>query len=150
MNKFLPFILCCILLAACVNKNIYTDFHSFKNGEWNQDSICYFEVNISDTISPYRISIETRNNNLYPYRNIWLFIEIITPSGSVRKDTIGFDLADNYGNWLGKGLSVYELEHIYENSFIFRQPGIYTFSVKQGMRDDVLRGVNEIGIKLTK
>ena len=150
MNKFLLFILCSFLLSACINQNTYTDFHSFKNGEWNKDSIYHFEVNISDTINPHQIFVETRNNNLYPYRNIWLFIKLETPSGSVRKDTIGFDLADDYGEWLGKGINIYKLERLYEESFVFRQPGIYTFSIRQGMRDDVLKGINEIGIKLTK
>ena len=150
MNKFLLFILCSFLLSACINQNTYTDFCSLKNGEWNKDGICCFDINVSDTINPHQIFIETRNNSLYPYRNIWLFVDIQTPSGNIRKDTIGFDLADDYGNWLGKGINVYKLERPYEKSFIFRQPGIYTFSIRQGMRDDVLKGINEIGIKLAK
>ena len=150
MNRLLSFILCCILLPACVNKNTYTDFHSFKNGEWDKDSICHFEVNISDTINPHQIFIETRNSNLYPYQNIWLFIELKTPSGNIRNDTIGFDLADDFGKWLGKGINIYKLERPYEESFIFRQSGIYTFSIRQGMRDKVLKGITEIGVKVTK
>ncbi len=150
MRKFSIFILCCLVLSACVNKDTHIDFHSFKNAEWEKDSVYQFEVNISDTINPHQILIETRNNNLYPYQNIWLFVDLKTPSGNVRKDTIGFDLADNFGKWYGQGFSVYELEIPYEKSFIFRQPGDYVFSIRHGMRDDILKGINEIGIKLVK
>jgi len=150
MHKFSIFILSCLILFACVNKNAHIDFRSFKNAEWNKDSICQFEVNISDTINPYQIFIETRNDNSYPYRNIWLFVDIKTPLENIRKDTIGFDLADDFGKWLGQGFSIYELEVPYEKSFIFRQQGNYVFSIRHGMRDDVLKGINEVGIKLVK
>ncbi|MCL2650467.1 MAG: gliding motility lipoprotein GldH [Candidatus Azobacteroides sp.] len=150
MNKFLLFIMCCFLLSACTNKNTYTCFRSFKNAEWDKDSIPHFEINISDTINPHQIFVETRNNNLYPYQNIWLFIEIKTPSGNIRKDTLSFDLADNFGKWYGKGINIHRLVVPYEKSIIFRQQGNYTFSIRHGMRDDVLKGISEVGIKLTK
>ena len=150
MRKFPIFIWCCFILFACIDKNTHIDFRSLKNTEWDKDSICQFEVNISDTINPHQIFIETRNNNIYPYRNIWLFVDIKTPSGSIRKDTIGFDLADDFGEWYGRGISVYKMEILYEKAFIFRQSGTYGFSIKHGMRDGVLKGISEIGIKLTK
>ena len=150
MRKFFVFILCSLILSACLDQNTHIDFRSFKNTEWDKDNICQFEFNISDTINPHQIFIETRNNNSYPYSNIWLFVDIKTPLGNLRKDTIGFDLADNFGKWYGQGISLYKLEVVYEKSFIFRQPGTYVFSIKHGMRDDVLKGISEIGIKLTK
>ena len=150
MRKFSIFILCCLILSACVDKNTHIDFRSFKNAEWDKDSVCQFKVNISDTINPYQIFIETRNNTSYPYSNIWLFVDIKTPSGDVRKDTIGFNLADDFGKWYGQGFSVYELEVPYEKSFIFRQSGDYVFSIKHGMRDEALKGISGIGIKLVK
>ena len=150
MRKFSIFILCCIIFSACVKNDAHIDFYSFKNAEWNKDSVCQFKVNISDTINPHQIFIKTRNNNLYPYQNIWLFVDIKTPLGNIRKDTINFDLADEFGEWYGQGFSVYELEVPYEKTFIFRQPGNYIFSIRHAMRDDVLKGINEIGIKIVK
>ena len=147
MRKFSIFILSCLILSACVNKNTHIDFYSFKNAKWDKDSICQFKVNISDTINPYQIFIETRNDNSYPYRNIWLFVDIKTPSENIRKDTIGFDLADDFGKWFGQGISVYKLEVLYEKSIIFPQSGNYVFSIRHGMRDDVLKGISEVGIK---
>jgi len=129
---------------------MHISFHSFKNAEWDKDDICQFEISISDTISPHQIFIETRNNNSYPYRNLWLFVDIQTPSGSVRRDTLCFDLANDFGKWYGQGLSLYKLEVRYEESFIFRKSGTYTFSFQHGMRDDVLKGISEIGIKVKK
>ena len=150
VRKFPIFILCCIILFACVDKNTHISFRSLKNTEWNKDSICQFEIKISDTINPHQIFIQTRNDNMYPYRNIWLFVDFQTPSGNVRRDTIGIGLADDFGKWNGQGLSMNKMEVCYEESFIFRQSGNYVFSIRHGMRDDILKGISEIGIKISR
>ncbi len=149
MHKFPIFILCCFIFSACINNNSDTKFYSFKNSEWYKDSVCRFEIMITDTLTPHKICLEIRNNNKYPYQNIWLFSDIETPAGKVRQDTLNCELADEFGKWYGQGISVYELEINYEQAFIFPQSGIYTFSIRQGMRDDVLKGITEIGIKVT-
>ena len=123
-------------------------FHSFKNAEWDKDSICQFKVEINDTLTPHYISVVIRHNDNYSYRNLWLFIDISSPFGTVRCDTLDCELADNLGNWLGQGISVYQFEKPYEKYIRFPRSGVYTFSICQGMRDDMLKNISEVGIKL--
>jgi len=149
MRKLLTFSVIILILSACTNENVYTDFYSFKNSEWNKDSICRFNVEIKDTLAPHYMSIIIRHNDNYPYRNLWLFVDISTPSGATRCDTLGCELADDMGKWFGKGISIYKLEAPYENYIIFPQRGVYTFSIRQGMREEILKNISEIGIKLT-
>ena len=147
-SLILSLIIC--ILSACVykNENVHTDFRSLKNSEWNKDSICRFKVDIQDISHPYSIAILIRHDNNYPYRNLWLFSNITTPSGAVRQDTLNCELADDMGRWYGKGISVYKFEAPYEQSITFPQSGVYTFSIQHGMRDDILKNVSEVGIKL--
>ena len=150
MRKLLTFSIILFILSACTKNNEYADFHSFKNSEWDKNDVCRFEIEIQDTLTPHYISIIIRHNDNYAYRNLWLFVDITTPSGAIRSDALDCELADDMGNWFGKGISIYKFEALYEQSVIFPKSGIYTFAIRQGMRDDILKNISEVGIKLTK
>jgi len=149
MRKLLLFNIIILAFSACTNKNVYTDFCSFKSSKWDADNVCRFSVEINDTLTPHYFSVLVRHNDNYPYRNLWLFIDITTPSGAVRCDTLKCELADNMGKWFGKGISIYRFQKTYENPIRFPQSGTYTFSIRQGMRDNVLKNISAVGIKLT-
>ena len=67
-----------------------------------------------------------------------------------RADTISADLADVYGKWYGKGMSLYNLSIPYETSVLFPDTGIYVYSIRQGMRENPLKGITDIGLKVSK
>lgn len=98
----------------------------------------------------FDVSLEIRNNNDYPFRNIWLFVDFQAPGGDVRTDTVGVDLADVYGKWHGSGISLYSLSIPYEKAVRFPQKGAYTYSIRQGMRENPLKGISDIGLKISK
>lgn len=148
-NK-LFFLLIPIILCNCTDKDSYSNYHSFKKSEWNKSDVGHFEVPVSDTINPYDIYLELRNNREYEYRNLWMFVSIETPSGNIRQDTVNCLLADNIGNWYGKGFSLYHVEIPYEKSITFPRKGNYIFKIQQGMREDILKGISDIGIRITK
>jgi gliding motility-associated lipoprotein GldH len=135
---------------SCSHKEVFFDFHSVVDASWARADTAVFEVNITDAAIPYDIFVEIRHNEHYPFSNIWLFVNVETPERSVRTDTIGVDLADVYGKWYGKGFSLHNFSIPYEKSFLFPHPGVYTFSICQGMRDNPLKGVSDIGLKISK
>ena len=148
--KSIIFSLAIFGIVSCSYREIFFEYRSFANAEWNRDDPAVFNVKIEDNSQPYSISFELRNNNAYPFSNIWLFIDYITPSGNVRTDTVGADLADIYGKWYGKGLSLYNLTIPYETSVLFPDTGTYIYSVHQGMRENPLKGISDIGLKISK
>ena len=148
--KLIVFISTVLLNVSCSNKEVYFEYHSFANAEWNRSDPAVFNVNIEDKSQPYDVSVEVRNNGDYPFSNIWLFVDYKMPDGQVRTDTIGADLADVYGKWYGKGLSLYNLSIPYESSIRFPNHGVYVYSIRQGMRTDPLTGITDIGLKVSK
>jgi len=148
--KLLSFIFLIGGMISCSPEEVFFSYHSFANDEWKREEPAVFQVKINDTSQPYRLSVELRNNNDYPFGNIWLFFDYQTPGGKVRSDTIGADLADVYGKWYGKGLSLYNLTIPYENSILFPDTGTYIFSIRQGMRENPLKGISDIGLKISK
>ena len=139
-----------LLLTACVQDELFSEFHSFPNAEWNKQQAIRFEAPVYDISVPYTVAIELRHNNQYPFRNVWLFVEYQTPSGSTRADTLGAYLADAYGKWYGKGLSLYSHSFYYQQNVQYPDTGIYTYTIRHGMRADVLAGVSDIGVCISK
>ena len=137
-------------IVSCSHNEFFFEYHSFANAEWNRDEPAVFHVNIEDNSQPYNLSIELRNNNSYPFSNIWLFVDYKMPNGNSRADTISADLADVYGKWYGKGMSLYNLSIPYETLVLFPDTGTYIYSIRQGMRENRLKGISDIGLKVSK
>jgi gliding motility-associated lipoprotein GldH len=138
------------LTTACSHKEAFSEFHSFPQANWAQEDIAKFEVVITDTIQRYDVFLEVRNNNDYPFRNLWLFVDITTPDGKQRSDTINSELADIYGKWYGKGISLYSYSFPYESNIQYPVSGNYTYSIRQGMRKNPLNGISDIGLTVSK
>jgi gliding motility-associated lipoprotein GldH len=139
-----------LLGVSCSHSEIFFEYHSFGKDGWDRNNAAVYHINIDNTTDLFDVSLEIRNNNDYPFRNIWLFVDFQTPGGNVRTDTVGMDLADVYGKWHGKGISLYSLTVPYETSVRFLQKGTYTYSVRQGMRENPLKGISDIGLKISK
>lgn len=135
---------------ACSQEEIFFEYHSLDNAQWKREQPAVFNIKVGDASLFYDVFITIRNNDNYPFSNIWLFIDCKTPEGNSRTDTLGADLADVYGKWYGKGLSLYNLSIPYETSVIFPDTGTYTYSIRQGMRENPLSGISDIGLKVSK
>jgi len=147
----LPVLILMVLgIISCSPKEVFFEYHSFANDKWNRNDTAVFNVEITEKSQAYDVSIELRNNDAYPFSNIWLFVDYKLPNGKIRTDTVTADLADIYGKWYGKGMSLYNLSIPYETAVLFPDTGTYTYSIRQGMRDDPLKGISDIGLKVSK
>jgi gliding motility-associated lipoprotein GldH len=113
--------------------------------------VCRYDVIIEDTSALYNVYINIRNNKNYPYQNLWLFLENQNPDSSIVKDSVECYLADQRGKWLGSGMgSIIEMPILYQQQVKFNQKGMYQFRIVQGMRDDVLQGISDVGVRVEK
>ncbi len=140
-----------ILLASCNDNAVYFSYQPISGNSWNKDSVCVFDVKIDSVDQPCNLYVNTRNRGEYPYQNIWLFIKQIAPDSVVTNDTIEFYLADEFGKWLGTGVgSVYNMPVLYRQNYKFSKKGLYRFEIQHGMRDSLLTGINDVGLKVEK
>jgi gliding motility-associated lipoprotein GldH len=141
------------MITACNIHSIYEKSEDIPKEEWNKHQAVKFEIPVTDTINGYRIVVNVRNSNEYPYSNLFLFITTYSPKGYSIKDTLEMTLANDQGKWLGTGFGgVWSTEADLRNSMIIRFPsaGVYKMEILQAMRDDVLRGIKDIGIRVEK
>jgi gliding motility-associated lipoprotein GldH len=150
-NRFLLAILISLLTVACSNNDVFFQYKAVAPTGWNKDSLYTFDVKITDTVSAYNVYVNIRNRGEYPYQNLWLFLDKTSPDKIQMKDSVECYLADQRGKWLGSGIgSVMEMPILYQQNARFKKAGIYHYKIVHGMRDSVLIGINDIGMRFEK
>lgn len=150
-NKIYALLLLPILaFMGCGESPFFEEYKTIPSASWHKDSLADFEINVEDTTAFYNFYLHLRNNNAYPYSNFYSFFTITFPNSRTAKDTLNLPLADLKGKWLGTGLGDTK-----SNRFLFKErlqfplKGNYKFSVKQGMRQDNLEGISDVGIEIS-
>lgn len=139
-----------LLFVSCNGPIVYSRYQGIQGRSWDKEDEYFFTFDITETNIPYDISLEIRNNNLYPFQNLWVFWGQEQPSGTITKDTLECVLADDYGKWLGKGISLFETSFPLKSAYTFPESGSYTIALRHGMRKENLPGIESIGIRIQK
>ena len=152
LNNIIFYAICLTaMLTSCDNSAIYHRFASIEKSAWHKDAAVEFAVPVTDTASLYNVIINIRNHNEYPYQNLYLFVYSTAPNGKTDGDTLNCILANNQGWWYGQGIgSTSTLPIMYMPSVKFPEQGTYTFRIMQGMREDILEGISDIGLRVEK
>jgi gliding motility-associated lipoprotein GldH len=152
MKRFLLIItLFALLFCSCNRKEYYGEVTMLPDEKWAIDNPLYFKVNIEDSMQYFNMYILLRNTTDFETQNFYVFMKTKYPDGHSEQDTLGFILCDKFGKWTGKGNG-----RLKDNKFLFQPKvrfpyrGEYTFTVIQGMRDDVVEGIESFGIVLEK
>ncbi len=139
-----------MLLSACNNDYFYFGMHEQESAQWHMEEPAIFSFDTQDTSSYLDFYLDMRNNESYPYRNIYSFVEMKFPNGKSLNDTIHYShLASPEGKWLGKGTG-----SSYDNSILYKRrrklplPGAYQIKVTHAMRDTFLQGIERVGVHI--
>lgn len=139
-------------LQACKNPGALVDEHfTIENTNWTYVKPVQIKFTIEDTNIPYHIFINLRHTADYKYANIFLRIRQINPdrkTSSFRKE---YRLANPDGEWLGKG-SGNLYGYLLPLHFNYRFPlkGTYVIEIEQNMRDNPLREISEVGLRVER
>jgi gliding motility-associated lipoprotein GldH len=116
---------------------------------WHKDSIYHLNWENTDTSTLRDLFFTVRNNTDYPYYNLYLFFTTIAPDGAAKTDTLLFYLQNpETGEYYGRGYT-----GILDNKILFQekkmsQIGIYQYSLQHGMRDSLLSGILDLGLRI--
>lgn len=139
------------VLSACDKQAVYHVFQSLPTEGWQRKDTLCFSAEIPDSLTYYKLSVEIRNRNNYPYQNISLSVSYDTPDvQALPADTLQFTLADKEGIWKGDGWGGLYQSAFPAGSVRIGKPGIYLFKIAYILPDETLRGINDIGIRLER
>lgn len=140
-------------LAACNNENtVYHSYQSLPNEGWGKSDTLSFQIPITDSVpTTLRLFAEVRNSIGYPYHDLHLFISQNLQDSTVwRTDTIAFSLADSTGRWMGHGWGSIFQSETFIKSVLPLHSGNYTIKVINGMKDEKLQGLSDVGIRIER
>ncbi len=142
-------IIAALLLGACHQSALFDDVQSFDDKGWAADAPLEYTIPITDTTRAYDILLHIRNKKTYAYSNLWLFIETAAPNGLTHTDTLEIMLADPAGRWRGHGVgNVNAMLVPYARGVRFTMRGIYSVTVTQGMREEYLNDILDVGLRV--
>jgi gliding motility-associated lipoprotein GldH len=152
---FIVLALISLQFSSCNKINVFEKDNTIPQYEWQYNYIPTFQFAITDTSSNYFVYMVLRHTDAYRYNNIWLKIGLQQPADSIHFGQYEFTLADDVKGWHGTGMDdIWEVRELINNGpleyFTFKKQGIYKFSVAQAMRENPLKNVMDIGIRVEK
>ena len=66
-------------LGACDKQTVYHAFRSVPQEGWKRQDTLFFDVAVPDSQTYYKLTVEIRNRNTYPYQNINLSVDYEDP-----------------------------------------------------------------------
>lgn len=142
-----------LLLAACQSNTVYHSYQPAPLTGWNKSDTLIYTLPSTIPTGAYELEIGIRHQEIYPYQNLWLGIaHNMKDSLTYTKDSLELILADKDGNWKGVGPGgLYQYTQTFKKSVYIDQEGnSRTFRIYHIMSDKPLKGVSDIGVKLTK
>ena len=158
MRSCLFAIIAFFMLIACDESLVKSEFRAIDNGSWNKDSIVEFSFSDLDTLQNHHMFINLRNDENFPYNNIFLIAELDFPDGETLTDTLEYEMALPDGQWLGHGYgSIKENKLWYKENIVFQNSGVYTLRLAHAMRKngsiegvENLEGITDVGFEIVK
>lgn len=138
-----------LLLPSCDGSLV----HSYRStgGVWHKgDTILFFDSLLYETTSPIGLFAEVRCSAAYPYKDLWLQVEVLSADSAYLflRDTVCCAIYDNDGRQNGVTAGIlYQSEHYAASLKI---PSYTPFEVRftHLMNDTLLHGIYDVGIRL--
>lgn len=146
-------LLAAILLFSCDKKRVFDEYKSVGSA-WHKDSVVTFDLPVLDSTKKYNLFVNLRDNNNYPFNNLFLIVALEMPNGFTKVDTLEYQMADPDGTLLGNGFTdIKESKLYYREGVKFR--GKYKVHIKQAVRQSgkipgvqELDGITDVGFRI--
>jgi gliding motility-associated lipoprotein GldH len=146
-----------ICILSCEPNPVFIKYNSINEG-WQKDSIQNFFFQNEDKLIKTNSYLILRLNQKYRYNNIFVIITASNSSETISRDTIEYDVADNFGKLIGsKMINIHELNLLHKIDFQLMPKENYFINIEHAMRNvnetigvEKLEGVLDVGYKFEK
>jgi gliding motility-associated lipoprotein GldH len=152
LKKLLIIFLLSTLAISCIRIDLFEKQVPIPSQQWFYNNVPQFTFHIDDTSSMYNVFVVLRHTDLYNYQNIWLRMGSKAPGDSMHFQNINLILASDSKGWEGSGMDdIFEVrKNISPGPVSFKKTGDYTFSIAQIMRENPLKYIMNVGIRIEK
>jgi len=148
-------LLVALLIISCDKNRVFDEYKSVGNS-WHKDSIVSFDLPQLDQTKNYNLFVTIRDNNDYPFNNIFLIVAMQQPNKKVVIDTLEYEMTEADGSLLGDGFTdVKESKLFYKENVKFNLKGKYKVKIQQANRQTgkisgvtKLEGITDVGFRI--
>jgi len=149
------FILVFLLVISCDKKRVFDQYKSVGNA-WNKDSVVTFDLPKLDPKTAYNLYVNVRDNDDYPFSNLFLIVALEQPNHQIKVDTLEYQMTNPDGTLLGEGFSdIKENKLFYKDKQNFTQKGVYKIHIRHAARQTgkiegvaALPGITDVGFRI--
>ena len=143
-----------LFLSSCGSDALFSQDQDIPNG-WNLKNTLRFSLD-KPINSPSDIYIHLRNNQEYPFSNIFVVVSLRAGETLIEQDTLEYAMAKPNGEWLGTGYSsVKESKLWWKSNWQPTDTTLYHFDIAQANRTnfleegaDQLAGIISVGLSI--
>ncbi|MDE6493224.1 MAG: gliding motility lipoprotein GldH [Bacteroidales bacterium] len=141
----------CLAITACQHDTVLNKTFDTPRPAWAfNDPVC-FNLTVIDTLTRYDLTFSLKHSEDYAWMNAFFLITTVFPDMNTAIDTLECILATPDGKWIGSRLGKYRnLGFLYKQNIAFPQAGEYRFEVRHAMRNDTLREIEAVGMKISR
>lgn len=152
MKKIIIILLLCLFFVSCAKIDLFEKQVAIPSQQWFYNNVPSFTFQITDTTSLYNLYIVLRHSDGYSYNNIWLRLGSKSPEDTMRFQNINLPLASDANGWDGTGTDdIFEVrKNITPGPVPFKKAGTYTFTIAQIMRENPLKYILDVGLRVEK
>lgn len=143
------------ILSACSGSTVYDEYAHTPIAGWEKNDTLSFEVSPLLEAGHYRQSLGLRITGAYPFMGLTLIVEQTVYHrkrkipGECKIDTVNCQLIDKNGASKGQGISYYQYNFPI-NIYQMHQGDSIQVAIRHDMKREILPGVSDIGIKISK
>jgi len=139
-------------VQGCTDPNAVLDKNTeIANYNWSYVNRVKYDVTIDDISVPYNLYFNVRVSGSYRYSNLFALFFQTSPGKKTHTTRYEFKLANKDGEWLGSGSgNLYSYQLLLRKNYKFPAKGVYHFEIEQNMRDNPLREVVDVGLRVEK
>lgn len=123
----------------------YTAFADIPPEGWASGKPCTFVPELPDSLGKYDVYVALRHSSAMKYREATFAVDLVPDSAATERIGVGFELADDGGNWSSPGFGALYQAHKLVKSDV-NASSMEQIEVWQTTCDEPLAGITEIGI----
>ena len=141
-----------LVQTGCIDRSAVIDQNEeISNHNWTYLNKLKFDAKIDDEKVAYNLYVNLRITADYKYSNMFVLVTQTGPDKKSEVKRYELKLADKEGKWLGEGSgNLYSYQVPILTGYRFPAEGIYSFYIEQNMRDNPLREVSDVGLRVEK
>lgn len=139
-----------VSLYSCDAGVVYDKYVNTDIDGWDKsDTICFNVPSLKET-GVYHMELGLRTDNLFPFTGVSIVVERKAYPGYRQSlDTLHCKLIDERGRVKGRGIGNYQYVFSIDET-CFRRGDSLQICVRHIMRREVLPGISDVGLKITK